>query len=147
MPRGSMEEAEVARLLESCELIRIAFHDGDGAYLIPLGCVWIDGTFYGVTDPGHKTGLASANPNVAFQADTARETGLFDWESVTGQGEFTIVSDAVEKSIALAKLLAFVDTAPDWWKAEQGPRMAAGELLVWRIIPKSMTGVRYTAPS
>ncbi len=129
MPRGSMEEAEVARLLESCELIRIAFH------------------FYGVTDPGHKTELASANPNVAFQADTARETGLFDWESVTGQGEFIIVSDAAEKGIALAKLLAFVDTAPDWWKAEQGPRMAAGELLVWRIIPESMTGVRYTAPS
>ena len=147
MPRVPLSDAEVVRLLENSELLHVAFHDGTSTYLIPLGCVWSDGALYGVTDPGRKTEIAIGNPDVAFQTDTARQTGLFEWESVTGQGEFEIVTDPDEVGRAMAKLQPFVATAPDWWKAEQAPRMAAGEVLVWRIQPTATTGVRYIAPS
>lgn len=146
MPRVRMNDEEVARRLEDCELVRVAFHDGNTTYLIPLGCVWANGALYGVADPGRKTEIAKQNPRVAFQTDTARETGLFEWESVTGQGDFDIVSDSGEINRAMAKLQPFVETAPNWWKEEQGPKMASGQLLVWRIRPSQTTGVRYTRP-
>lgn len=146
MPRVPMNDGEVARLLEASELLRVAFHDGSSTYLIPLGCVWCDGALYGVMDPGLKSEIAAEHPAVAFQTDTARETGLFEWESVTGNGEFEIVTDPHEVEKAMAELLPFVATAPDWWRAEQGPKMAAGQLLVWRIQPTTTTGVRYIRP-
>lgn len=146
MPRVPMSEDEVARLLETCDLLRVAFHDGASNYLIPLGCVWSGGALYGVADPGRKTEIAADHPHVAFQTDTSRQTGLFEWESITGQGEFQIVEDPAEVGIAMAKLQPFVATAPDWWKAEQAPKMSAGQLLVWRIRPTSVTGVRYSQP-
>lgn len=147
MPRIPMSGAEIKRLLETCELLRVAFYDGDDAYLIPLGCVWHDGGLYGVTDAGRKTEIAARNARVAFQADTARQTGLFEWESVTGEGQFEIVTDPTEIGQAMAKLQPFVATAPDWWKREQAPRMSAGELLVWRIHPTTHSGVRYVRPT
>lgn len=143
MPRSAMNEAEVGKLLGQSELVRVAFRDNDSTYLIPLGCVCIDGALYGVMDAGRKTEIARTEPRVAFQADTARTTGLFEWQSITGEGEFTIVSDSEEMARVLDRLQPFVATAPAWWKAEQGPRMAAGELRIWRIQPVWLTGVKY----
>jgi nitroimidazol reductase NimA-like FMN-containing flavoprotein (pyridoxamine 5'-phosphate oxidase superfamily) len=141
-----MSEDDVVRLLETSELLRVAFHDGTSTYLIPLGCVWSNGALYGVADPGRKTEIAAEHPQVAFQADTARQTGLFEWESVTGHGEFEIVLDPDEVGRVMAKLQPFVARAPEWWKAEQAPKMSTGQLLVWRIQPTSTTGVRYIPP-
>jgi len=147
MPRVRMSDADSSRLLASCQLLRVAFFDGDEPYLIPLGCVWHNGALYGVTEGGRKTEIASRNPRVAFQTDTALRTGLFEWESVTGEGRFEIVDDPGEIGQAMAKLQPFVATAPDWWRDEQAPKMAAGTLLVWRIRPTSRAGVRYQRPT
>jgi nitroimidazol reductase NimA-like FMN-containing flavoprotein (pyridoxamine 5'-phosphate oxidase superfamily) len=142
-----MSEAEIGSLLETCELLRVAFYDGRSMYLVPLGCVWVDGALYGVADAGRKTQIAAEHPDVAFQTDTARQTGLFEWESVTGNGEFEIVTSPSEVGMAMAKLQPFVAAAPDWWKAEQAPKMSSGQLLVWRLRPTATTGVRYIPPS
>jgi len=147
VPRVTMSDHDTRHLLQTCEVLRVAFHDGAAPYLIPLGCVWHDGALYGVTDPGRKTQIASEHSLVAFQADTSRQTGFFEWESVTGQGRFEIVADPTEIGRAMAKLQPLVAKAPDWWRAEQAPKMAAGELLVWRIRPTAATGVRYVRPS
>lgn len=74
--------------------------------------------------------------------DTAMRTGLWEWESVTGEGVFALV-DGSEKQEALAALQPVVAQAPDWWRREQGPRMAAGALVVWRIRPTYIAGCRY----
>ena len=147
MPRTPMNEIESERLLQQCELIRVSFREGDVAYLIPLGCIWADGALYGATEAGRKTELASLDSRVTFQTDTALETGLFEWESVMGHGAFEIVADAGEKAAAVARLLGFVARAPGWWKVEQGPKLASGQLLIWRIRPDSITGVRCGAPA
>jgi nitroimidazol reductase NimA-like FMN-containing flavoprotein (pyridoxamine 5'-phosphate oxidase superfamily) len=143
VPRTPMTSDEATRLLEDGQLVRVAFRHGDAPYLIPLGYTWLGSALYGVADRGLKTELAERNPTVAFQVDTALDTGLFAWESVTGTGCFAVVTDGDEASRALAALQPFVAEAPAWWRAEQGPRMAAGALIVWRIEPDSFTGVRY----
>lgn len=146
MPRVPMSDDEAAQFLETCDLLRVSFQRGTAPYLIPLGCVWHAGALYGVTEPGQKTAIAAANSRVAFQADTARRTGLFEWESVTGEGDFEIATDQTEIGQAMAKLRPVVATAPDWWREEQAPKLSTGQLLVWRIRPSRITGVRYVRP-
>jgi len=147
MPRNEMAPSEVSEVLTREDVVRVAFHDGKEIYLIPLGYVWRAAALYGVTEAGRKTRLAAASPGVAFQVDTAAQTGLFEWESVTGSGRFEIVGDDDEKREALEGLLALADDAPAWWRDEQGPRMTSGRLLVWRLRPDRMTGVRYVPPT
>jgi len=145
MPRTPLDRSAIEGVLTSSTVVRIAFADGAAPYLIPLGYVWIDGALYGATDPGRKTRLAEADPVVAFQVDTSAQTGLFEWESVTGSGRFEIVADDGEKQRALAALQQVIGKAPDWWWAEQAARLAAGELLVWRLQPEETAGARYAA--
>jgi nitroimidazol reductase NimA-like FMN-containing flavoprotein (pyridoxamine 5'-phosphate oxidase superfamily) len=130
-------------VLRDGHLVRVAFRDGDATYLIPLGYVWVGSALYGVGEQGRKTDLASNEPVVAFQVDTAMETGLFEWQSVTGTGQFAVVSNQDEARAALVALQPFIAQAPDWWRAEQAPRIAQGALIVWRITPSSVTGVRF----
>jgi len=142
MPRASLTLDDCSRVLASEQLVRVAFRDQDVLYLIPLGYVWLRSALYGVAEPGRKTEMANCNPAVAFQVDTAMTTGLWQWESVTGEGIFELV-DGSEKHEAVAALQPILATAPDWWRREQGPRMAAGVLVVWRIRPTQYTGCRY----
>ena len=71
MPRSELDQAAAIAVIASSEVVRVAFRSGETAYLIPLGYVWMDSALYGVTDPGQKTELANANPEVAFQIDTS----------------------------------------------------------------------------
>ncbi len=143
MPREAIGRDQSMRVLEREQLVRVAFKDGDSTYLIPLGYTWVEPALYGVADHGLKTELAARDPSVAFQVDTAMGTGLFEWESVTGTGRFEVVADEAEAGRALAALQQFLAQAPEWWRTEQGPRMAEGALIVWRISPASFTGVQY----
>jgi nitroimidazol reductase NimA-like FMN-containing flavoprotein (pyridoxamine 5'-phosphate oxidase superfamily) len=146
MPRTAICREQAARVLEKAQLARVAFRDGDSTYLIPLGYTWLGSALYGVADRGLKTELAERDPNIAFQVDTAIDTGLFEWESVTGSGRFALVTDGDEAGRAIAALQPFIARAPEWWRAEQGPRMTEGALIVWRIDPTSFTGVQYARP-
>lgn len=142
MPRSTMTHDDCTRVLAGEHLVRVAFHDGDSVYLIPLGYAWLDAALYGVADRGRKTEVAGRNPAVAFQVDTSMQTGLWEWESVTGEGRFELV-DGPDKQKALAALQPTVAEAPEWWRRERGPMMAAGALVVWRIRPKHVEGCRY----
>ena len=146
MPRLEIGNKECIRVLARQHLVRVAFLSPEAPYLIPLGYVWLDGALYGVTEAGYKTRLATANPTVAFQVDSALETGLWEWESVTGTGTFALASEQ-QRAKALAALQPMLTEAPDWWRQEQMPRMAAGVLLVWKLTPATMSGCRYVPPS
>jgi nitroimidazol reductase NimA-like FMN-containing flavoprotein (pyridoxamine 5'-phosphate oxidase superfamily) len=126
--------------------VRVAFHDGRAPYLIPLGYVYFQSALYGVTEAGRKTQMAEQNATVAFQVDTSHNTGLWEWSSVTGEGTFAIVGTDEEKERALDALQPVIGQAPDWWRREQGPRMASGALLVWKITPTVMTVCEYVRP-
>jgi len=144
MPRSAMSQDDCIRVLVAEQLVRVAFRGQDSVYLIPLGYVWLDSALYGVADTGRKTEMGSQNPTVAFQVDTSMHTGLWEWESVTGDGRFDLVLGP-ERQKALAALQPAVAQAPDWWRREQGPKMAAGTLVVWRLRPTHMAGCRYAS--
>jgi nitroimidazol reductase NimA-like FMN-containing flavoprotein (pyridoxamine 5'-phosphate oxidase superfamily) len=91
MPAQDLNKNDTLAILAEEQLVRVAFHDGESPYLIPLGYVWLRSALYGVTDSGRKTDIAEANPRVAFQVDTSSTTGLFEWRSVTGEGRFEII--------------------------------------------------------
>ncbi len=143
MPARDLSNDEISKILAGEQLVRVAFHDGDSPYLIPLGYVWLRSALYGLTKPGRKTHIAEANPCVAFQVDTSSATGLFESESVTGEGQFEIVTHDEEKQEALSALQSVIAQAPDWWQREQAPRVASGELQVWKVTPTCISGRRY----
>jgi nitroimidazol reductase NimA-like FMN-containing flavoprotein (pyridoxamine 5'-phosphate oxidase superfamily) len=145
VPRQALDNDEKIEVLAKERLVRIAFQEGRSSYVIPLGYVWLNGALFGVAEAGRKTELAEVNPMVAFQVDTSIETGLWEWESVTGTGRFEIAGTE-EKARAMAALQSVIAEAPDWWRREQAPRMAAGKLLVWKLTPTSTSGCRYAPP-
>jgi nitroimidazol reductase NimA-like FMN-containing flavoprotein (pyridoxamine 5'-phosphate oxidase superfamily) len=145
VPRQELVASEKTTVLAKGRIVRIAFRDGESSYLIPFGYVWLNGAMYGVTEAGRKIQLSEANPTVAFQVDTSLQTGIWEWESVTGTGSFEIAG-AEERSRALAALQPAIAEAPDWWRHEQAPRMAAGVWLVWKLTPTKTSGCRYAPP-
>ncbi len=147
MAHRELSSEETQQVLASEQVVRIAFHDGMSHYLIPLGYVWLRSALYGITERGRKTEMAQARPSVAFQIDTSSSTGLFEWRSVTGEGQFEIVMDASEKQEVLVALQPVIESAPDWWQRDQGPRMAAGELEVWKVTATETHGRLYGPPS
>ncbi|HSF99555.1 MAG TPA: pyridoxamine 5'-phosphate oxidase family protein [Vicinamibacterales bacterium] len=142
MPRTPLSDDECARVLAGERVVRVAFHDEDALYLIPLGYVWLDSALCGVTDRGRKTELAAREPVVAFQVDTSVRSGIWEWESVTGEGRFELVEGDGQQSV-LSALQPMIEEAPDWWRREQGPKLAAGALAAWKIRPQRMAGRRY----
>jgi nitroimidazol reductase NimA-like FMN-containing flavoprotein (pyridoxamine 5'-phosphate oxidase superfamily) len=147
MPALDLSNEEIVEILAGEQLVRVAFHDGESGYLIPLGYVWLQAAFYGVLEPGRKTRIAAEHPTIVFQVDTASTTGLFEWSSVTGEGQFEIVTDQEECQRALSALQPIIAQAPDWWRSEQALRIASGALQVWKITPTRTGGRRYVPPS
>jgi len=142
MPRTPLSDAECRRVLAGERVVRVTFHDHGSLYLIPLGYVWLDSALYGVTDNGRKTETAARQPLVAFQVDTSAHSGIWEWESVTGEGRFELVEGSDRQKVFMA-LQPIIEEAPDWWRQEQAPKLAAGTLVTWRIQPVHMAGRRY----
>jgi nitroimidazol reductase NimA-like FMN-containing flavoprotein (pyridoxamine 5'-phosphate oxidase superfamily) len=143
MSAYELSEAEVSDVLKEQKVVRVAFRDDESVYLIPLGFVWLHSALYGVMEFGRKTRCAEKNSAVAFQVDSSSESGIFEWRSVTGEGEFETILDDDLRTDVLGALGPIIAQAPDWWLAEQGPKVASGELKVWRITPKRMSGRRF----
>jgi len=143
MPAYELDSKAISEVLENEHLVRVAFADGETAYLIPLGYAWSGSVLYGVTEPGKKTKISAKNPRVAFQVDTSCTTGLFEWASVTGTGQFHVVSSQEERETAISILQPVIAKAPPWWQQEQAPRVTTGALQIWKIVPESFDGRRY----
>lgn len=143
MPAIDLTEDQAREIIQRERVVRVSFYDGTSSYLIPLGYVSLGPLLYGVTEKGRKTQIAEANPQVAFQIDTSASTGIWEWSSVSGEGEFTLVSDPQERQHAFAALQTVIAEAPVWWQREQGARMASGELHVWKITPTGIGGRQY----
>ena len=146
MPRQPLTHDQMVQVLATQNIVRVAFRDGPSSYLIPLGYVWLPPALYGVADAGRKTRLAQRNPGVSFQVDTSSNTGLYEWRSVTGEGRFEIVENVKQKQEVFTALEPIIQQAPDWWRRQQGPRMASGDLLVWKITPTNIAGCECAQP-
>jgi len=146
MPAFPLDTASIERVLADERVVRVAFRDGDERYLIPLGYVWLRGALHGVSGPGRKLRLAAADARVTFQVDTSAATGWYEWTSVTGEGRFEVVGDEAVRRETLDAWRPTIDRAPAWWRAEIGPRVDEGSLVVWRLVPARVAGRRFGPP-
>jgi len=134
----TLNEKEVSALLGEQRVVRVGFEAADHRYLLPFAYIWLNGNLYGATSPGRKTRMTEQNAKVAFQVDNAQVP--WEWQSVTGEGVFELITDPTEIARAEPVLQARFSDMPEWFQQEQAAKAAAGELFFWRIRPSTMTG-------
>lgn len=98
------------KILQSCDVLRLAMVDGDNPYIVPLNygyknnCLYVHGA-----KVGKKIDLLKINNKVAFEvedkAEIVKGINACDWttnyRSVVGQGEVDLIDDYDEKISAL----------------------------------------------
>lgn len=117
---------EIVRIMEKCDVCRLALHDEDYPYILPLnfGIQVADGDitlfFHGARE-GKKYELIDRNNQASFEMDCAHrlvtnyDTGncTMEYESVIGNGTIYMVSDE-EKFEALNILMAHYPVGKDF---------------------------------
>lgn len=108
---------EIHKVIRKCDVCRLAFHNEEYPYLIPLNFgVDFDGKdfklYFHAAGEGMKLDLLRRNPRVAFEMDCEHklvmegDTGscTMEYESVCGNGELRIVEEE-EKNRGLSALM------------------------------------------
>jgi nitroimidazol reductase NimA-like FMN-containing flavoprotein (pyridoxamine 5'-phosphate oxidase superfamily) len=134
-----LDRPAIESVLQSQRVIRVAFDDGKERYLVPLFFAWHDGALYGLTTPGRKTRMAEASPRVAFQIDSSAETGPYEWQSVSGEGTWEVVTDEGEMAF-VPVLQAKLADSPPWARDLLMQRFQALGRIAWRIRPTALGG-------
>lgn len=129
--REVTDPALIQDIIQRCEVCRIGFNDNGEVYIVPLnfGYVNNDGNytlyFHGA-GAGRKFELAQAKPQVGFEMDTnyllhtngepadvaCNYTARF--QSIIGNGSFSIVEDLAEKKEGLQLLMLHTTGKKDW---------------------------------
>lgn len=139
---------EMIRILEACDVCRVAFHDTPYPYLVPLNfgmevsggrlTLYFHGAF-----GGKKLECLAKNDRVAFEADCSHQLitpennahCTMRYESVIGYGRLQIVPEA-EKRHGLEVLMRHYVNRPSYEFPEQVVRQTA----VLRLDVEVMTG-------
>ena len=140
MAQRELTPGEIDELLRSQRIVRVGFSSSDRLYLLPLGYVWLDGALHLMTSAGQKTDMAAANARVAFQIDDSAERGMIGWSSVTGEGDWELVTSKASQVKLGAALIARFPELISWSNRETARKAASGALLFARIRPIWMTG-------
>ncbi|HUO85710.1 MAG TPA: pyridoxamine 5'-phosphate oxidase family protein [Thermoanaerobaculia bacterium] len=140
MAQRELTPDEVDALLRSQRVMRVAFSTPDRIYILPLGYLWMDQQFHLIVTSGDKMHITARNPRVGFQIDDSAEMGLLAWSSVSGEGEWEVVSDRTARESLLPLLLDRFPELRDWGTREHSDKEAAGEVHYVRIRPTQMTG-------
>lgn len=138
MPASSLTHDEIQSLLRRALLVRVAFM-ADVPYVIALGFALLDGCLVGQTGAGHKTSLAHGAARVGFQVDSSLDDGVYNWESVRGEG--TIAFSPPDPHV-LAAIQAKFPEPPEWFVHERLADFEAGPALTFRITPTLLHGRR-----
>ena len=143
MPDFELTKDQCVALIRSQQVVRIAFNTSSERYLIPLGYVWFDGAFCGMTDEGRKTQMASENPHVSFQLELRRH-GPFGWQSVTGDATFEVLADAGAIERLAPSVFDRFSDGPAWAIAELSAKADQGKAIFYQLTPRSFTGRAFT---
>jgi len=106
-------------ILDKCEVMRIAFCDGERPYIVPMNFAWMEDDLLGLrlyfhcAQMGRKLDLMRKNPQVCFEVDCSFQlvphSQACQWsayhESVIGEGNMEIVLDPEERIQAMDALM------------------------------------------
>lgn len=100
---GTLNNAEIEKVLAGQLLGRIACHADDTIYIVPVSYAY-DGRYVYIRSKkdGMKIDIMRKNPNICFEVEALRDMG--NWETVVAWGTFEEISDSEERKIALQKL-------------------------------------------
>lgn len=141
---------EIKKIIEACQVLRLALKDDDGLYIVPLNFGFDDQepwTFYfHSAKKGRKLSAIRKDPAVAFELDTAHrlieaKTACgygFAFDSVIGQGLAEIVNDPDEKKKGLT-LLMKSQTGKDFTFTDK----QAETVTVWKLTVTSLSAKRH----
>lgn len=103
----------IQHVLHTAYIIRLAIHDEEAPYIVPLNFGYTDGKIYfHASKTGKKLDLLAANSKVGFQIDTDVAIISSDipcknsikFQSVIGTGTVSIVEEPVEKQRGLLSI-------------------------------------------
>ena len=107
------DRQRIQQVLNTAYIMRVAIHDGEAPYIVPLNFGYLDEKLYfHSSKTGKKIDLFHANSKVGFEIDTNVAIQLsdvpcknsFQFQSVIGTGIISMVEDAVEKRKGLLSL-------------------------------------------
>lgn len=145
---------EILNILDKCTVMRLGMSDNGAPYIVPLnfGCILEDGRLFFCfhsAPEGRKADILRADPNVFFEAD--RLIGITggdmpcqwscDYESVTGSGVVTFLTEGAERKKALDAIMAKYgfEGVPHYDGA------AFAHTLVYRLEVKQIVGKRHAS--
>jgi len=116
--REIKDPAEIIKIIDKCEVCRLALAEDDMPYIIPLnyGYQYTNGKltlyFHGAKE-GKKLDIITKNPRACFEVDCSHKlveaedawNYTMEYESVIGTGEISLCTEKSEKLDALQHLM------------------------------------------
>jgi hypothetical protein len=98
-----LNEQQIETLLQQEVVGRIACHDNDFIYLVPISYAYDGKYIYAHSLEGTKLDIMRKNSNVCFEVDNVSD--MSNWKSVIAWGKFEELKDKKERDNALKVLI------------------------------------------
>lgn len=133
-----LSEIESLMLLGKTRVARLGCIVDGGPYVVPINCYYDEGSVYSHSLPGKKISALREKPKACLQFDEI-ESDL-EWRSVLAFGNYEEISNTVERSEILNKLL---QRFPMLTPVESAIAHDAGypTVIVYRIKVDRITGI------
>ena len=141
--------SNILKILDECEVVRIALCSGNRPYIVPMNFAYeTEGEklfiYLHCAPTGKKLDMIAKNNNVCFEADCLYKTlkaetachWSAEFQSVIGEGKIDIITDKTQKTAALDLLMKRYgfEGKPDY------PPQAIAAVIIMRISVSSITG-------
>ena len=116
--REITDVAEILGILGKCDVCRLALCEDNFPYIVPMnyGFEYADGNlvlYFHAAKEGRKLDMIRKNPNACFEVDCSHRLieadkaceFSFEYESVTGDGAISFITDKAEKTKALKQFM------------------------------------------
>lgn len=159
--REISEVEEIAKILDSIEIMRIAIFDSPYPYIIPLNFAYFLSHenkitfFFHSANQGRKIELIRQNAHVGFEADKSYGVTNSEseipckmstlYESVVGFGRIKIISDNLEKREGLKILINRFSKVPLSF-AKYDP-ILLDRVVILKLVVEGITGKRHIIPN
>lgn len=101
---GTLNDAQIEKLLTNNFIGRIGCHAQGKTYVVPVSYAYKDDCIYVHTFEGMKVSMMRQNPEVCFEVEALEDMG--NWRSVISWGTFKELTEAEERKEGLKILTA-----------------------------------------
>jgi len=142
---------QIIRIIEKCDVCRLALSGGDLPYIVPLnfGFEYSEGNlvlYFHSANEGRKLDMIRKNPFACFEMDTSHRIieaedacdFAMEYESVVGSGRISLITDKAGKINALKQLMKKYAANREF----TFPDSAVGAVTVFKLDAPEFSGKR-----